>query len=195
MNYPLTFQFKFFAIAQQIWVRDANETLVYYVKQKAFKLKEDVIIYADEAQTKEVLRMKADRIIDWNARYSITTADGQPIGAVKREGMKSLWSSTYGIFDAAGAQLGVIHEENPWIKVADAVVSEVPFVGFIAQRFINPAYLVEVPQGQPRLRLKKQPSFVDRRFILEQQGKLDEGLEQILVPAVLMMCLLERQRG
>ena len=47
MNYPLDLSFKILAIAPQISVSDANGALVLYVKQKAFKLKEDVTIYAD----------------------------------------------------------------------------------------------------------------------------------------------------
>jgi len=52
MNYPINFTFKLLALASQIYIRDASGNLLGYVKQKLFKLKEDINIYADENQTR-----------------------------------------------------------------------------------------------------------------------------------------------
>ena len=49
MNYPIELSFKLLAIASQIYIRDANGQLTGYVKQKLFKLKEDINIFADES--------------------------------------------------------------------------------------------------------------------------------------------------
>ena len=41
--------------------------LIGYVKQKMFKLKEDINIFADENQTQQRFNIKADRVIDFSA--------------------------------------------------------------------------------------------------------------------------------
>ena len=46
MNFPLTLNFKKLALSPQISVTDASGRLLFYVKQKAFKLKEAVTVFA-----------------------------------------------------------------------------------------------------------------------------------------------------
>ena len=76
MDFPLEARFKLLAIASQISVTDAHDALLYYAKQKAFKLKEAVTVYADEEQTRPLYRIAADRVLDISARYRIEDAGG-----------------------------------------------------------------------------------------------------------------------
>ena len=69
MQYPLNLNFKLFAFAPQISVTDANGDLIFYVKQKRFKLKEEIIVYADVKKLQPLFYIKADRIIDFSAVY------------------------------------------------------------------------------------------------------------------------------
>ena len=48
-------------------LKTADGRLLAYSKQKAFKLREDIRVYSDEAQTVELLHIRADRIIDFSA--------------------------------------------------------------------------------------------------------------------------------
>ena len=100
MNYPLELSFKLIALASQIYVRDANGNLIGYVKQKLFKLKEDINVFADEGQTQLLYNIKADRVIDFSARYNFTDASGTPLGSIKRKGMRSIFRANYEIYDA-----------------------------------------------------------------------------------------------
>lgn len=194
--YPLTLSFKVFTVGAQIRVVDANGTLTCYVKQKAFKLKEDVTIFADEEQTQPLYRLKANKIIDIGATYAISSPDGRALGAVRQQGMRTLdWKATYDILDAAGTPIGLIHEENPWVRVLDGLVGRIPFVGFIVQRWINPTYLIDGTDGTNYLRLRKRPSLLERSFLLERAQALPASLEQLAIPSVLMVALLERGRG
>lgn len=196
MNYPLELSFKIIAIAPQIAIRDANGSLIFYVKQKAFKLKEDVTVFADEAQSRPVYSIKADRVIDFNARYEITNAQtGEKLGALKRQGMKSLWKSHYDVSDARGAAVFSIREANPWTKVFDRLLGEIPVVGILTGYAFNPAYVVARPNGTPMFRVKKRPALFEGKFRISVEGKYSEGEEQLAVPAMLMMLLLERLRG
>lgn len=200
MNYPLTIAFKILALAPQIFVRDANGSEIMYVKQKLFKLKEAINIFSDQSQSRQIYSIKADRIIDFSARYNFSNSQGMSLGAVKRRGMRSLWKASYDIF--AGEQVIFhIQEENALIKVVDALFGEIPIVGMFSGYVFNPAYLVmrAGSAGQPGstvMRLSKQPAFLETGFKVE---KMDQTLnakeeEQILL-SLLMMTLLERSRG
>ena len=193
--YPLTLTFKFLTISSYIRVVDATGQLVSYVKQRAFRLKEDVTIFADEAQSRPLYHIKADRIIDIGATYSIVAADGQPLGAVRQRGMRTLWSATYDILDELRNPVGVVHEQNAWVKVIDGLIGEIPFLGFVIQQWINPTYLIDGADGTTLLRMRKRPSLIERRFTVEQELPLPSRLEPLALPAVLMVVLLERGRG
>jgi hypothetical protein len=193
-NYPLTLSFKIIAIAPQIKVTDPTGQTVLYVRQKALALREDVRIYADEQQQQQLYQLNADRIIDWSANYRVRTADGQDLGSLGRKGMRSLWNATYEITDPTGQPNAIIHEENPWIKVLDGLVGELPVVGMITTMFINPAYLAD-RDGQTLLRMKKEPAFLEGRFTIQKLGEFHEREESLLLASLMMMILLERQRG
>ncbi len=193
--YPLTLTFKFLTISSYIRVVDATGQLVSYVKQRAFRLKEDVTIFADEEQTRPVYNIKANQIFDIGATYSIVAADGRPLGAVRQRGMRTFWKATYDIIDLAGDAVGLVHEQDAWVKVMDTLIGEIPFLGFVIQQWINPTYLIDGTDGVTVLRMRKRPSLIERRFIIEQEAPLPSRLEPLVLPAVLMVVLLERGRG
>lgn len=193
--YPLTLTFKFLTISSYIRVVDATGRLVSYVKQRAFRLKEDVTIFADEAQAQPVYHIKADRIIDIGATYSISTADGRSLGALRQRGMRTLWTATYDVLDQAGSAVGLIHEQDAWVKVIDGLIGGIPFLGFVIQQWINPTYLIDGADGVTVLRMRKRPSLIERRFVIDQEAPLPPRLEPLALPAVLMVVLLERGRG
>jgi hypothetical protein len=193
--YPLTLTFKFLTISSYLKVIDATGHLVAYAKQRAFRLREDVTIFADEQQAQPLYHIKADRIIDIGASYSIATADGRPLGVVRQRGLRTLWKATYDILSDAGSPAAVVHEENAWVKVMDGLVGEVPILGFVLAQWINPTYLIDSADGQTVLRLRKRPSLIERSFVLEQVAPLRRRLEPLALPAVLMVVLLERGRG
>ena len=193
--YPLTLTFKFLTISSYIRVVDATGELVSYVKQRAFRLREDVTIFADEAQSRPLYHIKADRILDIGATYSIVAADGRPLGAVRQRGMRTLWRATYDILDELRNPVGLVHEQNAWVKVIDGLIGEIPFLGFVIQQWINPTYLIDGADGTTLLRMRKRPSLIERRFTIEQELPLPSRLEPLALPAVLMVVLLERGRG
>jgi len=194
MQYPLTMAFKIAAINPQVRVIDASGQLVAYVRQKAFKFKEDITIFADEGQQRPRFRMQADRVIDWGARYAIADADGAPLGSLQREGARSLWKATYHIVDRDGQKIGLIHEENGWVKVGDALFSDLPFVGLLSGYLFHPAYLVDV-RGETTLYLKKQAAFLEGGYKVDQRKPLAPEEEDLLLAATIMALMLERWRG
>ena len=194
MDYPLTLTFKILAVSPQITVTDARGQVVLYVKQKAFKLKEEVTVFADAQQTQPLYKINADRVLDWSARYHFSDVNGTPLGSVKREGAKSIWKAHYNILDGETPTL-TIQEENPWVKVMDALFTQIPIVGMFAGYVFHPAFLVSRPDGTVVMRLEKQPSFFESTFILEKQAELSAQEETRVLLSLLMMTLLERARG
>lgn len=195
MRYPLTLRFKVLAIATQIYVTDAAGDTVFYVKQKLFKLKEDIRVFGDEDQARERFSIRADRVIDFSASYAFTDAAGRPLGAIKRQGMRSFWKSHYEIRDAAGDLRLTLTEERPWVKVLDTLLDQVPVVGLMTGYFLNPSFVFTLPNGEVPMRLTKRPSLLERRFEIEKVGAIDADDETRAILGALMMVLLERQRG
>ena len=195
MNYPVDFTFKLLALASQIYVRDGNGNLIGYVKQKLFKLKEDINVFADEGQTKQLFNIKADRIIDFSANYRFSDSSGRHLGNIKRQGMRSIWKASYDIFNASGQQVLKIHEESAWVKVLDALIGELPVVGMFTGYLFNPAYLIERMDGTVLMRLAKQPAFFEGKFQLSPQGQATQEEETLALLGALTMTLLERMKG
>lgn len=195
MNYPLEMSFKLLAIASQIYIRDANGQLLGYVKQKLFKLKEDINIFADESQTNHLYNIKADRVLDFSAKYNFTDAGGNELGSIKRQGMRSIWRANYDIFDQASNAVMKINEENGWVKLIDSLVGEIPVVGMFTGYFFNPSYLVSRIDGTPIARLQKQPAFFEGKFQLSALTQLSDDDEVRVLLSALSMTLLERSRG
>lgn len=52
-------------------VYDGSGSLVAYSRQKAFKLKEDIRVYADATMQQELLRIAARQVIDFSAAYDV----------------------------------------------------------------------------------------------------------------------------
>lgn len=194
LAYPLELGFKIATIGTRVRVSDATGRQIGYVRKKKFRLKEDVTVYEDESQKSARYRIKADRVWDFSAGYTISTPDGRRLGAVGRRGIKSLWRSTYSIVDEMGSEVGSIHEENPWTKVFDSLAEMIPFADALDGLFFNPAYVISL-RGEPVLRLKKERAFFEGRFTLEKLGDFSESEEDLLLASVIMMILLERDRG
>ena len=194
MEYPLNFSFKILAFAPQLAVTDAGGNLIYYVKQKVFKLKEEVTVFADQEQTRPLYKINADRVIDFSARYHFSDTTGTALGSVKRQGMKSLWKASYDILDGEDIVMKIV-QENPWIGVVDSILEQIPVVGIATSYLFHPKYLISRADGTPVLRLTKQPAFFEGKFRLDKLADIGETEERRAILSLLMMVLLERARG
>ena len=94
-------------------VYDENWNVVMFSKQKAFKLKEDIRVFADESQTRELLTVKARQIIDFGATYDVTdSTTGEVVGSWRRKGFASMIRDTWLCFDAQGREVGKLLEDS-----------------------------------------------------------------------------------
>ncbi|TAG81018.1 MAG: hypothetical protein EAZ21_07035 [Betaproteobacteria bacterium] len=192
---PLTLRFKLIALAPQIFLEDSSGQTLLYIKQKLLKLKEEVVVYADQAQSQQTHTIKADRVLDFRARYTITGQVGQTLGAIKQRGMKSLWKAHFDVEDAFGRESFFIEEENPWIRMLDGFFDSIPIIGMLSGYLFQPTYLVKRVDGRLVMKLKKQPAMWEGRFQLTQEAPTSHAENELLALSVVMMTLLERSRG
>lgn len=194
MNYPLQLSFQILSVARKLAVVDAAGNLSFFVKQKMFKLKESVTVFADEEQKLPLYELKADRVIDFSASYHFNDAKGTHVGTVRRKGMKSIWKARYDIVNGSGRAL-TIQETNPWAKVCDSLLGEIPILGMFSGYLFHPEYLVAREDGTAVMRLKKEPAFFQGKFSIEKLATVSEEEETRILLSLIMMVLLERQRG
>lgn len=196
MLFPLDIRFKLIAIAPQIFVRDSNGTVIAYVRQKLLKLKEDVIVYEDSERTRPLYRIRADRIIDIGARYTITDAASEiPIGSVRQRGLRSFWRAEYEI-ERDGQPAFTVREESVWVRVLDSAFGQIPILGALTGYVFHAAFrITNVATRQDVLRLVKRPALLEGRFQLEALGAMSSDEERLLLLSCMMILLLERQRS
>ena len=196
IEYPLTLSFKVLALASQATVTDAAGRTVLYTKQKMFKFREHVEIWTDPSQGTRLAEIKANKVIDWSARYFSTDAQGGEIGSVGRRGWRSMWKAHYETFNPGDSSPDFsIHEENVWTKVADSFLSEIPIIGMFSGYFLHPSYLATRANGNPAMRMTKQAAFWEGRFRLDKLGEMTAREELNLFLSFMMLVMLERQRG
>ncbi|MGV3667383.1 MAG: hypothetical protein ACO1NV_14730 [Leptospira bouyouniensis] len=98
----------------EIRIFDENKSkLLFFVKQKAFKLKEDITVYSDETKTKELLKIKARSVIDFSAIYDVVDmTSNENIGSLRRKGFKSILKDSWEILDTKEQVVGSIDEDS-----------------------------------------------------------------------------------
>ena len=201
LQYPLQMNFKLIALAPRIRMRDAAGNEVFYVHQKTFKLKEDVRIYSDESKSREMYNIRADRILDFSAKYHIYASEsGGTVGAIKHRGFRSIWNATYEIYDPNEQQSHLLKEDNPWIKVLDGLSDMIPFVGIFTGYIFNPTYTiyrgVDKDTGQPVMSLIKKPAFFESSFEIQKLDESVSGEEELrILLGIIMAVQMERSRG
>jgi uncharacterized protein YxjI len=196
LQYPLTLNFKIAALAPQISVADASGREILYVRQKLLKLRDKIKVFSDSSQSQELYEINADRILDFSARFVFTDRQGRTVGAIQRQGTRSIWKATYDIQEASGRDLFRVQEEQPWLKVIDYFVEEIPFVSIFAGYLFSPTYGVQrLATGQTALRITKHRTLLSRTFTIDNlEGQLPETEEVATVLGIMIMVLHERRR-
>lgn len=104
--------FKFFGGAFHLYGPDGE--LLFYSKQKAFKLKEDIRLYTGPDMQVEALTILARQVMDISASYDVydPIAD-ETVGALQRRGLKSIMlRDEWLILDSQNHELGTVREDS-----------------------------------------------------------------------------------
>lgn len=201
-DYPLTLRFKLVALAPRIIVTDNKGREILFVSQKVLKLKEDIRIYPNQQKEREIYHIQAEKILDFNTRYNFyESATNDHLGSVKAKGFRSIWRATYTIDDPDGHSEMFIKEDNPWVKVGDALFSEIPVVGMLTGYVFHPSYTAYRSHdledtSQPVMTIKKENAFFEGVYtidLLDPDMERDEEISAVL--SFMLMVQFMRRRG
>ena len=195
--FPLRLTFKLLAFAPQFYVHDAHGVSLAYVKQKLFKFREAVTVFADEQLTEIRYRIQADRVIDFSAQYNFTDGQGVGLGSVKQRGLRSLWKAGFDVHDN-GAAIFHINEQSILTRFLDGLFGQIPVLGMLSGYLFQPAYEVSRPDGTQIMVLTKQPALFESRFDIDlvPGSALPTTREaNQLMLSLMMIVILERNRG
>jgi hypothetical protein len=195
IRFPVTFEFKISTLANDFTAKDSGGNTIAYVRQKMFKLKEDISVFNNDTRSSLNYKIKADKWLDFSTAYSFYNNKDKEFGKVVRKGWKSLWNAHYEIIDQHQKQQYVINEKNPWVKVLDSLLGEIPILSFFTGYLFNPTYLVKDKQGKTVVELTKLKSFFGKNFEVSKVGELDKDDDDRVMLALMMFVLLERRRG
>src|SRR5262245_3545000 len=88
----------FFERIFRVWTGDGQ--LIMYIKHPILRLREEFMVYEDEAQTRPLLRVKSKQVIAINFAYEITDAKtGRVFGTVQKQGLKSIVRDRFLLLD------------------------------------------------------------------------------------------------
>jgi len=194
-QFPVKLTFKIGTLSNDFVAQDAAGNTIVYVRQKLLKLIEEVQVFNNESRSELMYTIRANRWIDFTATYTFTNRQSYDIGRIVRKGWASLWKAHYEIYDDKQQLDLAVREENPWAKVFDSMLGEIPFLGLLTGYLFHPSYIVTRPDGSPVVRLKKETSFFGRIFTIEKLAEFETGEEERILLGLMMMILLERQRG
>ena len=180
--------FKLFGAAFHLYAPDGR--LLAYSKQKAFKLKEDIRVFADEAMTHELLLIQADRIIDFSAAYKITDSEtGESIGTLRRKGWSSMFRDSWEILDPDGALRGKVLEDSGWKAMARRLIDLVAVL-------LPQTFLIQV-DGRTVGTVRQNFDFFAKKYFVDLTHDADGALPRPLAIAtvVLLLAIEGRQSG
>ena len=195
MKYPLFVNFKKIALAAQFTVTDVDGNVICYVKQKLFKLKEDIKVYSDRDRVNLLYSFRADRILDFSANYGLFDKNDVQFGNVKRKGGRSLWRATY-LLTGDNQQELTLTEDSVFIRFMDGCISSFGIFGLCCSGlFFHPSYTVTRADGAELMRCKKMAAIFESKFKIELLSQMSETEEIQVLLGIMMMMILERARG
>jgi hypothetical protein len=140
--------------------------LFMLVKHPILRMKEEFMVYADEAKTRPLLRVKSRQMVAINFMFDVVdAASGELLGSVQKRGLKSLVRDKFILLDPTGVEIGYSEEQGasllrrffPILTSKHAIFIEGQQVAYIRQIF---RFFIK------EFDVKLEPSQVDPRFVL-----------------------------
>lgn len=174
-------------LGQKFHIYAPDGRLVFFTKQKAFRLKEDIRVFEDEAMTREVLWIQARGMLDFGMTYDVVDSGArEKVGALRRKGMASIIRDEWHVLDGQDRQIGVIREDSTGMALARRFLSNL-----IPQHFF-----CEI-QGRRVMQFDQHfnpfVAKIDLDFRLDTEYLLDRRLG--VAAGVLLSAVEGRQKG
>jgi hypothetical protein len=175
-------------LGQKFHVYDPTGNVVLFCKMKAFKLKEDITLYAGENQSTPLLSIKARSVIDFSASYDVVdVTTNEPIGTLSRQGGKSLLRDAWQMLDVDGRLVAEIQEDSQVKALVRRFVD-------VASAFMPQAFHGEL-NGERLFEMKQNFNPFVRKlqcdFSFDTNGRIDRRLG--MAAAILLMAIEGKQ--
>ena len=164
---------KTLTVGNKYWLEDQNGNILGFCKQKLFKLKEDIRIYTDEAESQELFQIKQQQIMDaWGKFNIIDRATNQSLGYIKRNIISAFVKDTWEIYTMSDQMVGMIEEKSTGQALARKFL---PGGGLIPEKMhvvIDGQAIADINQDFKiigdiwELHCQQVPSNFDRRVLL-----------------------------
>lgn len=124
--------FKLFGAGFSVFDEHGNP--VAYSHQKAFRLREDITLYADESKRDPMLKINTNSVLDFSGTYDVTTPEGLRLGSLRRKGMKSSFvRDEWIVYDGEQNEHALIRERGGFAPFARRFVDNASM--FLPQTF------------------------------------------------------------
>lgn len=170
-------------------VFDEHGQVVFFSKQKAFKLKEDIRVYASEAMDEELLRFSARSVIDFGVTFDVVdVAAGETLGSVRRKGMKSLIRDEWIVFGPDDAEIAKVREDSGALAILRRLHE-------LFSVIVPQSHVVEVG-GLPVAQLSQNRNpFVQRTTLAMVEGASSELDPRMAVAVGVLIAAIEGRQG
>ena len=112
-------------IGGRVDIYNPQELPVMCCLQKAFKLKEDITLYADDSKKLALLNIKARNIIDFSAAYDVFDSQtSQRIGVLRRKGFRSMLRDSWEVLDSREIPVGTVEEDNMMLALVRRLLTD-----------------------------------------------------------------------
>jgi uncharacterized protein YxjI len=173
----------FTLLGKAFHVYDGRGNLVFYSRQKPFKLREDFRVYSDETRSRELLIIKTPQVFDISAVYGVQDATtGDVVGAIKRMGFKSIVKDEWIFMSTEGREIGKL--------------TEVSLAGALLSRFVNliPQQYVVLSEGREVARIKQHFNPFILKYTLTIAEEAPPIDRRLLIAAGILLSGIERRQ-
>jgi uncharacterized protein YxjI len=155
---------------------DGSEAgLLGFAQQKRMAFKEQVTLYTDDTKQTPVLGFKARQVMDLGATYDVTDANGQPIGAFKKNFKESLLRSSWVLSQPGYAEI-VGRETNATVAILRRFIDSLSWLPYHFEFLVGdrPAFSVVKKWGlRDKYVVTLHDPQLDRRLVVAMAVALD----------------------
>lgn len=181
----ITFRRKVFKLfGQTIFGLDQSGRELFFVKLKAFKLREDIRAFSDKEMTDELLYIQARQILDFSAAYDVVDSKtNERVGTLRRRGLKSAFlRDEWQILDAQETEIGLMQEDSTLMALVRRFL-----VALIPQKYD----FIVGGKSVAKLRQRFNPFIFKADYECLDPAAIEPKLA--LAGAILLMCIEGRQ--
>jgi len=148
-------------------------------------------LYADDSMSQELMSIQTPHILDFTATYNVVdSTNGQPIGTVQRQGMKSILRDAWLVTDPAGRQ-GRISEDGLGMALIRRFVEGGPVMQVLAPQ----AFHLEM-DGQTLATYRQNRNPIISKVTVDFSGDPQRTLDRRLgLAAGILLAAVEGRQG